>query len=480
VEISVEAIMLQAKHISFRYPQANQGLKPTSLEANPGEITLVTGSSGSGKSTLARCLMGLIPHLYNGEFAGKVWLNGFSTDDVEMWQIAEKAGMVFQNSAAQMLAPSVEQEIIFGLENLGLDHAEIKTRLERVLDQFGLAHLRWRSPQTLSGGEQQKLALAAMIARQTDVLILDEPLSMLDTTAAGELIAHLEQLAKAGKTIVIFEHRKEFLEGIKCLSVKQLDGEPDSTNLMAGNGKLPKTDPFAVKIRHLEVDLGGRLILNDLNLDFPSRESVAVIGRNGVGKTTLLRALAGLQKYAGRINAVTPSEESSPDLGIVFQNPDLQLFNPSVKDEILYRVADPDMELYETLLDVLGLKPYEDTPPLLLSEGEKKRLAFAMILMRKPKHGILLDEPSLGQDSHHKAILFQMIDLLVEAGKLVVLTTHDLTLAAAADRLILLGADGVVADGRPSVVFQDVQKWQQAGIEIPDWFRSQYIRTDKA
>ena len=190
--------MLSARQVSFRYPQEGQGLLPTSLEIAPGELILITGPSGCSKSTLARCLMGLIPHLYHGEYSGEVWLNGYRTSDTQMWQLAEKAGMVFQNPAAQMLAPTVEDEIIFGLENLGLARAEIRLRLASVLDEFGLAHMRDRNPQTLSGGEQQKLALAAIMARQPDALILDEPFSMLDTTSAGNLISYLERFVALG------------------------------------------------------------------------------------------------------------------------------------------------------------------------------------------------------------------------------------------------------------------------------------------
>ena len=135
--------MLRAKDLSFQYPQASRGLPPVSLEIRPGEITLITGPSGCGKSTLARCLMGLIPHLYNGKLIGEVWLNGYCTDEVPIWQLAEKVGMVFQNPAAQMLAPSVAEEIIFGLENLGLAHDDINTRLEATLDKFNL-DMRWQ------------------------------------------------------------------------------------------------------------------------------------------------------------------------------------------------------------------------------------------------------------------------------------------------------------------------------------------------
>ena len=137
--------MLRAKQVSFQYPQDGHGLSPVSLEIVPGELTLVSGSSGCGKSTLARCLMGLISHLYHGELSGEVWLNGYRTSEVPMWQLAEKAGMVFQNPAAQMLAPSVEEEIVFGLENLGLKRSEIKARLDTILQEFGLDSMRNRN-----------------------------------------------------------------------------------------------------------------------------------------------------------------------------------------------------------------------------------------------------------------------------------------------------------------------------------------------
>jgi energy-coupling factor transport system ATP-binding protein len=463
--------MIHAEQVSFRYPQEGQGLPPISLEIAPGNLTLITGSSGCGKSTLARCLMGLIPHLYHGQLSGEVWLNGYRTTDAPMWQLAEKAGMVFQNPAAQMLAPSVEDEIIFGLENLGLRRAEIKTRLESVMQDFDLTRMRDRNPQTLSGGEQQKLALAAIMARQPEALILDEPLSMLDTTAATDLIAYLGRFAVNGKAVVMFEHRREYLDGVPELQHLTLEGKPKSQDFLQDGMTLPSQMNFGLEIEGLRVQLGGRAILQNLNLSLISGQIVAVVGRNGIGKTTLLRTLTGLQKYGGIVKVVTPHGDQHPDFGMVFQNPDLQLFNASVRDEILYRVPNPDLVYYHWLLAALGLNPYENTPPLLLSEGEKKRVALGLVLMRRPAHGLLLDEPSLGQDNAHKTILIRMLRTLAGSGQLVIMTTHDLTLASQADRLVLLGPGGeIVADGATDMVFQDRTAWQRTGIALPAWF----------
>ena len=462
--------MLQAKRVSFRYPQDGHGLPPVSMDFNPGELTLVTGPSGCGKSTLARCLMGLIPHLYRGELSGEVWLNGYRTSELTMWQLAETAGMVFQNPAAQMLAPSVEDEIIFGLENLGLANAEIRDRLETFLDEFNLVHMRDRNPQTLSGGEQQRLALAAILARQPEVLILDEPLSMLDTTAAGDLITYLERFSADGKTLVMFEHRREYMEGVPGLRLLGLEGKPQKEDFRLVDVPQHAPGDFRLEIDQMGVNLGGLAVLQDLNLTLSGGQVVAVVGRNGVGKTTFLRALSGLQKYTGIAKVVTALGEQDPDFGMVFQNPDLQLFNASVRDELLYRLPDPDLEYYRWLVMALGLKDYENTPPLLLSEGEKKRLALGLVMMRRPAHGLLLDEPSLGQDSAHKKILVGILRALAAAGQLAIMTTHDLTLASQADRLILLGHQGVIADGKTDRVLQDYSAWQRAGIAVPDWF----------
>jgi energy-coupling factor transporter ATP-binding protein EcfA2 len=158
-----------------------------------------------------------------------------------------------------------------------------------------------------------------------------------------------------------------------------------------------------------------------------------------------------------------------PDLGIVFQNPDLQLFNATVREEILYRLPDPRMDRYTGLVGVLGLSRYEETPPLLLSEGEKKRVALATVLMRGPHHGVLLDEPALGQDVAHKDHLMRIAHALADMGQLIILTTHDLTLAAQADRLMVLGPDGFEADGLPADVLRDGVVWKRVGLRVPEW-----------
>lgn len=457
---------VRAKEVAYHYQHSSQGLAPVSLSMEPGQRLLVTGSSGCGKSTLARCLTGLIPHLYQGTLDGEVWLGAERTAHTPLWRLAERAGIVFQNPSAQMLAHSVEEEVVFGLENLGLPREKIAQRLEATLSRFGLESMRDRSPQTLSGGEQQKLALAAIIARRPPVLVLDEPLSMLDGTAAEELVTHLASLADAGTTVIACEHREEYLRSLPGLCKLRLDStahlEAEIPPFLTSSSGSPAE---RLDVERLSVALGGKPVLRDLSLSFDSGQVVAIVGRNGVGKTTLLRSMAGLQTYGGTICM----NGSRPDFGLVFQNADLQLFNPTVREEILFRVPEPDMELYQWLMVALGLVRYEHVPPLLLSEGEKKRVALATVLMRRPRHGILLDEPSLGQDTAHKTMLIRLARALAQAGRLVIMTTHDLLLAAQADRLALLGSEGLLTQGPPSEVFRDGAAWAQLGLSVPEW-----------
>lgn len=458
--------------VNFTYPQNRNGLKSVSMEINPGDIFFIEGHSGSGKSTLARCIAGLIPHLIHGELGGHVYIKGKPSLDYELWEIAENVGMVFQNPSLQILASSVEEEILFGLENLGISRDSMKEILEETLKEFKLEEFRFRSPATLSGGEQQKLALAAIFSRKPGVLVLDEPLSMLDTTSSIELVNMLTSMNQKNISTVICEHRYQYLQHISALKTIHLNGVlTENPDFLLKEIRYPIcVNAFHLSVNGLSVEKSGKQILKDINFSFQSGQIIAIVGRNGAGKTTLFRSIMGLQHYAGDVKIITTEgKKEDPGFNMIFQNPDTQLFNATVHEEILYKVSNPNLQLYEWLLDVLNLKKYEDSPPLLLSEGEKRRVALATALMRENRHGILLDEPSLGQDEYHKKILIHMLRALANAGYLVMFSTHDLELASRADQLVLLTPEGVISQGPVKEVIEDKNSWGKMGLKIPDW-----------
>jgi energy-coupling factor transporter ATP-binding protein EcfA2 len=299
---------------------------------------------------------------------------------------------------------------------------------------------------------------------------LDEPFSMLDITAAADFIGYIEKQRQRETAVIIFEHRTELLNPVSNLRRISLNGKNlGGGHLQGVTQNQPDfqscSDPVHLSVVDLTVRISGQTILDQLNFEAHGGQTIAIVGKNGSGKTTLLRTLAGLQQHAGQIL----SQDGPPEFALVYQNADLQLFNATVRNEILHRVSNPDWEYYQQLLRGLGLERYEATPPLLLSEGEKKRVALASVLMHQPRDGILLDEPSLGQDGRHKAILIRLAKSLNRAGQLVVMTTHDLTLASQADCVLLLGEGKIISQGPPEHIFQQAAAWEKIGLYVPKW-----------
>ena len=360
--------------VTYAYPQHGYGLRATSLTAQAGEIVHIAGPSGSGKSTFARCLSGLIPHLYRGDLGGEVRLNGLRTSDTPLWQLAERAGLVFQTPAAQMLTVTAEEEIIFGLENLGLPPRPSRRDLEAGLNHFGLTAFRQRSPHTLSGGEQQKLALAAITARRPPILILDEPLSMLDSTAAAHLVAHLADLAREGTTVIICEHRAEYLSALPELRTLRLNGAttPMPSPCRPALTRRSHAKCIAVYTERLE---GHR---QSGRTRHPARPELFGGERAGAGhRRAQRRGQDDAAARAGRppdVSGHHPVEGNGqrPDLGIVFQNPNLQLFNATVRDEVLYQLKDPDLARYEWIMAMLGPDALRDDPAAAVERGREE------------------------------------------------------------------------------------------------------------
>ncbi len=203
--------MIKLDHVSYIYPdQSLPVLADFSLSIAPGEFVLVVGPSGAGKSTFLRSLNGLVPHFYGGRWAGRASVFGRDPVGRAPRGMADLVGFVFQDAEAQFAVDTVEDELAFALENFGLPQATMRKRVEEVLDQLALAHLRHRRISSLSGGEKQRVAIASVLTLQPEVLVLDEPTSQLDPQAAEEVLVALRQLNEdLGLTVILSEHRLE-------------------------------------------------------------------------------------------------------------------------------------------------------------------------------------------------------------------------------------------------------------------------------
>ncbi len=204
---------VEVRGLCFRYEGSEEwALREVDLEIDQGELVLVLGSTGSGKSTFLRCLIGLIPHFYSGEYLGSVRVMGMEVASTPVHRLATRVGMVFQNPETQIFSTSVETELAFPLENLGIPLEEMRQRVELAMERFGLKDLRRRNPAELSGGQKQRLAIATVMAMGPDVLLLDEPTSMLDPVAAKEVLDLVVRLCREeGKTVLVSEHRTDLL-----------------------------------------------------------------------------------------------------------------------------------------------------------------------------------------------------------------------------------------------------------------------------
>ncbi len=273
---------IEINKLTYKYPGIESPiLRDIDLHIVQGEFVLVTGASGSGKTTLLRCTNGLIPHFYGGSLTGKITVNGKNVLSTPTRELAQDVGFIFQHSENQLISATVEREIAFGLENLRLPHNVIKERVQDVLTRFGIENLRDRSPHSLSGGEQQKVTIASVIAMKPSIIIMDEPTANLDPISAAEIIQLTKELnQQLNLTVFIVEHRLEFVlpycsriitldQGKKVLDLPPEDAFKQQ-ELLAMNIAIP---PIALLFRHLKDELN----LPGLNIPFAVNEAVTTL-----------------------------------------------------------------------------------------------------------------------------------------------------------------------------------------------------------
>jgi energy-coupling factor transporter ATP-binding protein EcfA2 len=462
------APIARLKGITYTYPGADSpSLRSVDLEIGPG-LTLVAGCSGGGKSTLLRLFDGLVPQFHGGRISGSATVAGLDPLRTPIPRLAQRVGLVFQDVETQSVYGVVEREIAFGLENAAMPRAEMHDRVDEVLAELSIEHLRGRRLTTLSGGERQRVQLAAVLALRPELVALDEPTSQLDPEGAEAVLAACLGLARAGRAVVVAEHRLETLlpAADRLLRVEDgrveeealagpLTGDSGARDSGARSLRRPTGNFTAWEMRGVAagpVGRGGAAVLDDIELAGAPGEVVVLMGLNGSGKTTLLRTLAGLiAPLAGTVRRPEGRTAYLP------QNPGALLHLPTVRAEVALTLRRTgSSEPPGAMLAAFGLAALGDRYPRDLSSGERQRAALAATLAGAPSL-VLLDEPTRGMDAAARRSLVAAVEALAAGGSAVVVATHDETLAAAlADRTILLSG------GRATEAARPVETWARA------------------
>ncbi|HEX2049398.1 MAG TPA: ATP-binding cassette domain-containing protein [Actinomycetota bacterium] len=518
---------IEFRDVTFRYPGAPRpALERVRVTIEEGAFALVTGPTGAGKSTLLRAVNGLVPHFSGGVMSGEVVVAGRSATASAPRHLADAVAFVPQDPGAAFVVDRVEDELAYGMENLGVPPAVMRRRVEETLDLLDVAHLRARSVRTLSGGERQRVAIAAALAAGPRVLVLDEPTSQLDPQGAEDVLAALQRLVHdLGTTVLLAEHRLERVAGFADVAVacepggRVSSGAPSDVLARAGSGppvarlgralgwdpvpltvrdarrraadvelpRPPRRDAGArrgdvlVAARALHAAYGRAPALRGVDVAIAAGEVVVLVGRNGAGKTTLLRCLAGLHEpQRGRVEARAGAPRPGVDVALCPQAPDSVLFAEDVAGEIAAtRRWSGGRSAPVTVLDDLGIAHLGPRHPRDVSAGERALVAIAAVVATGAPV-VLLDEPTRGLDPDAKARLARWMRAHAARGGAVVCATHDVELAAeVATRVVMLAGGDVVAEGAPEAVLGDspVFSPQTARVFGPEWLTPDAVAT---
>ena len=452
--------MIEFKKVYFSYKNSNSSIKDISFSIKQGECVILCGKSGSGKSTILRIVSGLAPVFYDGILQGNIKVNGQIPAELESEERAELFGVVFQDPRSQFFMNTVQDEICFAAENIGVSSNKIKEMLYEVSEFIGIEDLLLRNIDELSSGQKQKVAIASSLILQPKVLILDEPTSNLDIQGSKVLIEIIKKIKDKGISVVISEHRldsfkevadrflyinkgkldeiwtrKEFenLSDKKLLSIGLRPKTVEkNTNNYIENDKEPLLDIQSLSFLYKKTNSG----IDNINLKLYKGEVVSLLGNNGAGKTTLCRVISGLLrektgtiKYKGKISNCNLRNKFCY---FVMQDADYQLYSDSVSGEIVFGKKVPE-KLKENLIESLNtfkLMELKDRHPASLSGGEKQRVTLAAAYCSEADIYIL-DEPTSGMDGDGLCAIIRWVKLLAEKGKIVIIITHDLLLSEA-------------------------------------------------
>ena len=477
--------MITVRDLSWQYEPLVDGGKPVdslkhvSFDIKSGSFVGVIGPTGAGKSTLCMALAGIIPNLADGTMTGLVEVNGMNTSRHSVSALSERIGYVQQDPEAQLFCASVEDEIAFPLENRGIAPDIIDKQIDVMLDLVGMTGYRKRVPASLSGGQMQRVAIAAALAAEPDVLILDEPTAALDPEGKQEVFDVLERIRQTrSMTVIMAEQDTEHIaywadqvlfmvngelvrNGDASLFVRE-KGLLESSGVQVADDPLPqvkavqqgkkhkkdkKNQPerskdVVISLDHVsyQYERGGNAskALDDVTFDIERGSFIGLIGRNGSGKTTLAKHLNGLIRPTQgtvTVDGLDASKHSVGEMaahvGFVFQNPDHQIFCSTAKEEIAFGPTALGLDgatvfkRVDEMLTLFDLHRYEDVSPATLGYGERRAVALSSVLaMRTPI--LVLDEPTAGLDYRLAARFLGTIEKLNQRGVTIVMISHDM------------------------------------------------------
>lgn len=438
--------MLKIRNLTFSYKHVDSpALRNINLRIESGNFVLIEGSTGAGKSTFLKAIIGLVPHFTGGKLKGSIEIDGKEVTRLQPHDIAESVAYVNQQPESAFATDTVEEELVFGLEQLGWAQEDMAQRLTELSIRFGLENLLKSSLAKLSGGQQQRVAIASALAVGQKLLLLDEPTSALDDESAQSLLQLLSDLARQdGITILIAEHRYErVLPLVDQVLTVESDGsltigsKPSRQLRHVSTLKQNATSSGdqALVCSGLSKSYSTGFALKSADLTLSTNQITGVFGDNGSGKTTLLWAI------------LEDAWRQDVEVAMVPQNAQDLLFLSSVADELAeadYRIPSVGKRSSSYLENLVGrLDPFKH--PRDLSAGQQLALVLAIQLSSGAKT-LILDEPTRGLDARAKEALATSLNELRDQGHSIVLATHDREfLAEVADRLLFV-ANGTVSE----------------------------------
>ncbi len=483
--------VLSVLDLSFKYPEysslkTDTLYKNLSFTVNEGDIAVFLAPPETGKTTLSRIITSLVPGYTGGKLSGKVRLLDMDVQKEKPYNLNSKAGLVFQNPEEQILTPLVESEISFALESKGLDYNEIEKKVEKALKFIGIESLKGKNPAFLSGGEKRKLLVSCLAAFDPVLWILDETLEEIDPESRLNI---LEKLKKSKKTVFILTSKMldiykkycsrfflyyngelftdkappggSFMEKALEAGVFLKHENMEYPCLQSRSGKNSSRKNILLKAKNIEYSYpGGSFLLSVDNFELAEGEVTVLLGHNGSGKSTFSKILAGLIKPdSGSIYLTAEQEAKScpaalsdlnKNTAYLFQNPDYQLFLPTVMDELSFGLKLEKMNKKRILekagraMELFGLdKP--DIPPALMSYGARKRLQAAIYYLLEKKI-IIIDEADSGLSFNDFSSLLDKLNSSPVSHTILVIT-HDVKLASkTADRIVIMKEGRIIKE----------------------------------